>query len=246
MKTLLNFSVWRSAAQMAKARSTQQTKTSADAPAAEALIDGEVAGAGLASRLRQISPVTAALGAAVIVALGLSVWPYMAPYLVSPSDDPWQQAVDQELAELRAGLGVVSDQQERLAAQLQTLQAGLTQIDETMADVVQSVSQSVDTVNAAIDRFDQQIAHIEDKFTAVPPADAEDKASAAPAQTQQQTDPADTAAAADPPQVQQDSSSDLLPDLALPDVSGMWQGLSDWFSGLVSVDRIDPEKSDAQ
>ena len=73
-----------------------------------------------------------------------------------------------------------------------------------MTDVVQSV----DTVNAAIDRFDQQIAHIEDKFTAVPPADAGDKAPAAPAQTQQQTGPADTAAAADPPQ-QQDSSSDF-------------------------------------
>lgn len=219
---------------MAKTRSTKQNKSSADTPAAEAVIDGQLAGSSLASRWRQISPLTAGLVGAVLIALGLSVWPYMAPYLVSPSDDPWQQAVDQELAELRAGLGVVSDQQERLAAQLQTLQAGLTQIDETMADVVQSVSQSVDTVNAAIDRFDQQIAHIEDKFTA------------APAQTQQQTGPADTAAAADPPQVQQDSSSDLLPDLALPDVSGMWQGLSDWFSGLVSVDRIDPEKSDAQ
>ena len=231
---------------MAKTRSTKENKSSADTPAAEAVIDGQLAGSSLASRWRQISPLTAGLVGAVLIALGLSVWPYMSPYLVSPSDDPRQQAVDQELAELRAGLGVVSDQQERLAAQLQTLQAGLTQIDETMADVVQSVSQSVDTVNAAIDRFDQQIAHIEDKFTAVPPADAEDKASAAPAQTQQQTGPADTAAADDPPQVQHDSSSDLLPDLALPDVSGMWQGLSDWFSGLVSVDRIDPEKSDAQ
>ena len=248
MKTLLNFSVWRSAAQMAKTRSTQQTKTSADAPAAEAVIDGELAGAGLASRLRQISPVTAALVGAVIIALGLSVWPYMAPYVIAPSDDPWQQSVDQELAELRAGLEVVSDQQNRLAETLQTLQASQTQLDQTMADVVQSVSQSVDTVTAAIDRFDQQIAHIKENYSARPPAEDEGALAAVPAQPDQQDSPADPALADSAP-VQQDSpasGSGLLSELAVPDLSGWWQGLADWVSGLVSVDRIDTEKSDKQ
>lgn len=248
MKTLLNFSVWRSAAQMAKTRSTQQTKTSADAPAAEAVIDGELAGAGLASRLRQISPVTAALVGAVIIALGLSVWPYMAPYVIAPSDDPWQQSVDQELAELRAGLEVVSDQQNRLAETLQTLQASQTQLDQTMADVVQSVSQSVDTVTAAIDRFDQQIAHIKENYSARPPAEDEGAPAAVPAQPDQQDSPADPALADSAP-VQQDSpasGSGLLSELAVPDLSGWWQGLADWVSGLVSVDRIDTEKSDKQ
>lgn len=248
MKTLLNFSVWRSAAQMAKTRSTQQTKTSADAPAAEAVIDGELAGAGLASRLRQISPVTAALVGAVIIALGLSVWPYMAPYVIAPSDDPWQQSVDQELAELRAGLEVVSDKQNRLAETLQTLQASQTQLDQTMADVVQSVSQSVDTVTAAIDRFDQQIAHIKENYSARPPAEDEGAPAAVPAQPDQQDSPADPALADSAP-VQQDSpasGSGLLSELAVPDLSGWWQGLADWVSGLVSVDRIDTEKSDKQ
>lgn len=248
MKTLLNFSVWRSAAQMAKTRSTQQTKTSADAPAAEAVIDGELAGAGLASRLRQISPVTAALVGAVIIALGLSVWPYMAPYVIAPSDDPWQQSVDQELAELRAGLEVVSDQQNRLAETLQTLQASQTQLDQTMADVVQSVFQSVDTVTAAIDRFDQQIAHIKENYSARPPAEDEGAPAAVPAQPDQQDSPADPALADSAP-VQQDSpasGSGLLSELAVPDLSGWWQGLADWVSGLVSVDRIDTEKSDKQ
>ena len=113
---------------MAKTRSTKQNKSSADTPAVEAVIDGQLDGTSLASRLRQISPLTVGLVGAVLIALGLSVWPYMAPYLVSPSDDPWQQAVDQELAELRAGLGMVSDQQERLAAQLQTFQVSLTRL----------------------------------------------------------------------------------------------------------------------
>ena len=233
---------------MAKTRSTQQTKTSADAPAAEAVIDGELAGAGLASRLRQISPVTAALVGAVIIALGLSVWPYMAPYVIAPSDDPWQQSVDQELAELRAGLEVVSDQQNRLAETLQTLQASQTQLDQTMADVVQSVSQSVDTVTAAIDRFDQQIAHIKENYSARPPAEDEGAPAAVPAQPDQQDSPADPALADSAP-VQQDSpasGSGLLSELAVPDLSGWWQGLADWVSGLVSVDRIDTEKSDKQ
>ena len=233
---------------MAKTRSTQQTKTSADAPAAEAVIDGELAGAGLASRLRQISPVTAALVGAVIIALGLSVWPYMAPYVIAPSDDPWQQSVDQELAELRAGLEVVSDQQNRLAETLQTLQASQTQLDQTMADVVQSVFQSVDTVTAAIDRFDQQIAHIKENYSARPPAEDEGAPAAVPAQPDQQDSPADPALADSAP-VQQDSpasGSGLLSELAVPDLSGWWQGLADWVSGLVSVDRIDTEKSDKQ
>ena len=243
MKTLLNFSVWRSAAQMAKTRSTQQTKTSADAPAAEAVIDGELAGTSLASRLRQISPVTAALVGAVIIALGLSVWPYMAPYVIAPSDDPWQQSVDQELADLRTGLEAVRAQQNRLAETLQTLQASQTQLDQTMADVVQSVSQSVDTVTAAIDRFDQQIAHIKENYSARPPAEDEGAPAAVPAQPDQQDSPAV------PAPVLQDSpasGSGLLPELAVPDLSGWWQGLADWVSGLVSVDRIDTEKSDKQ
>lgn len=243
MKTLLNFSVWRSAAQMAKTRSTQQTKTSADAPAAEAVIDGELAGTSLASRLRQISPVTAALVGAVIIALGLSVWPYMAPYVIAPSDDPWQQSVDQELADLRTGLEAVRAQQNRLAETLQTLQASQTQLDQTMADVVQSVSQSVDTVTAAIDRFDQQIAHIKENYSARPPAEDEGAPAAVPAQPVQQDSPADSAP------VLQDSpasGSGLLSELAVPDLSGWWQGLADWVSGLVSVDRIDTEKSDKQ
>ena len=248
MKTLLNYSVWRSAAQMAKTRSTQQTKTSADAPAAEAVIDGELAGTSLASRLRQISPVTAALVGAVIIALGLSVWPYMAPYVIAPSDDPWQQSVDQELADLRTGLEAVRAQQNRLAETLQTLQASQTQLDQTMADVVQSVSQSVDTVTAAIDRFDQQIAHIKENYSARPPAEDEGAPAAVPAQPDQQDSPADPAPADSAPVLQDSlaSGSGLLPELAVPDLSGWWQGLADWVSGLVSVDRIDTEKSDKQ
>ena len=172
----------------------------------------------------------------------------MAPYVIAPSDDPWQQSVDQELADLRTGLEAVHAQQNRLAETLQTLQASQTQLDQTMADVVQSVSQSVDTVTAAIDRFDQQIAHIKENYSARPPAEDEGAPAAVPAQPDQQDSPADPALADSAP-VQQDSpasGSGLLSELAVPDLSGWWQGLADWVSGLVSVDRIDTEKSDKQ
>ena len=80
---------------MAKTRATHKTTSSADTPAAETVIDGRLAGDGLLSRLRQHSPVTAGLVAAIMLALGLSAWPYIAPYLTEPSDDPWQLSVEQ-------------------------------------------------------------------------------------------------------------------------------------------------------
>ena len=51
--------------------------------AAETVIEGQLAGTHALSRLRQMSPVTAALICAVLLALGLSLWPYLAPLFYS-------------------------------------------------------------------------------------------------------------------------------------------------------------------
>lgn len=220
---------------MAQKRSRQQNKDSEQTPAAEAVIDGRLSGTGLRDRLRQISPVTAGLVCAVIAALGLSVWPYMAPLLIAQSDDPWKTSVNQELTELRSGLGAVTDRQEELLRQLDSFQARLGELDSKMAGVVQSVSQSVDTVNAAIDRFDQQMAVIDEKLAGQPARPDETlSAPAGPA--------ADDSVSEGPGPAQTSGDGRFLPELSLPEASGWWQGLSGWISGLVSVDRIESEQ----
>ena len=235
---------------MAQKRSQNETK-SAEPSAAETVIDGQLAGKGWAAKLRRVSPVTAGLICAVMVALGLSVWPYIAPLLLPKPADPWQKAVDTELRQLRADMTALSENQTRLSDQLDTLQAGQGQLDKKMAGVVQSVSQSLDTVAAAIDRFDQQIAHIDEKLAqtagqhsdaaAAQPADASDTA----AQPAVRGAPA---AADSPPASAQgkEPESNLpdinLPDVGLPDLSGWWQGLSGWLGGLITVDRLQREQ----
>ena len=233
---------------MAKTRATHKTTSSADTPGAETVIDGRLAGDGLLSRLRQHSPVTAGLVAAIMLALGLSAWPYIAPYLTAPSDDPWQLSVEQELADLRSELAVLGARQDKITQGLQGLQAGQAELDETMADLVRSMAQSVETVTAAIDRFDQQIAYLSEQSSASSAESQQAQPAAASVQTDQQTSLTDPASS-DQPASRQDSSADgsgLLPELSVPDVFGLWQGLSEWFGGLVSVDRISREQSEQQ
>ena len=238
---------------MAQKKTTKQTRTAPDTPAAEAVVDGQLAGAGITGRLRQISPVTAGLVGAVVLALGLSAWPYLGPYLLPQTDDPWQMSVDQDLADLRAGLAAVSTQQARITARLDTLDADLVRLDQTMGDVVQSVSQSVETMTAAIDRFDQQIAHLDEQLTTIgPSSDAQAVPQPAPDQASPEGNGPDNPPNNSPdeptdnPPDESTDSEGLLPHIELPDLSGWWQGLSDWVGGLVSVDRIPADKSTVQ
>lgn len=238
---------------MAQKRSTQHNRISEDTPAAEHVIDGQLAWPDVGSHLRQISPLTAGLVVAVTLALGLSVWPYIAPYLITQSDDPWQLSVEQDLSALRAEVAMLSDQQDKLAVRLDAVQTDLTGLDQTMAELVQSVSQSVDTVNAAIERFDQQIAYINEQVidaTVSAASGLADEVQPDPSSAQTQDEISSSEPTVLPaPQSQHDTPSGIsgkFPELALPDFSRWWQGLSGWISGLVSVDRVSPEKSEAQ
>ena len=219
---------------MAQKRQQYQSKAEDKAPAAETLIEGRLAGPGFAERLRALSPVTAGLVLAVLVAVGLSAWPYLAPLVYPEPDDPWKITVDQDLAELRRALTIVNDQQTELTQTLETMQTRLDELDSNMAGLVQSVTQSVDTLTVAIDRFDQQMALMDERRAA--PADQTKTAPSGPAEGVSSSESDLTAPAQNP------GDNRLLPDVSLPEISGWWQSLSGWFSGLVSVDRISPEQ----
>lgn len=227
--------------QMARKRQQTQTESDAQTVAAETLIEGRLAGQGLADRLRAISPVTAGLTVAVVVAMGLSGWPYLAAFVYPEPDDPWKTAIEQQLSDVRTGLGAVTEQQADLSRQLGTLQARLGELDGKMAEVVLSVTQSVDTVNAAIDRFDQQMALIDEKL-------AEQSGAASAQQTSlsrgADNDSLSESASAGAPSAALPGTDDsrFFPELSLPEMSGWWQSLSGWLGGLISVDRIGSEQ----
>ena len=83
-----------------KKTNSQKTKTKQHSPA-DTVIEGQLVGTHALNRLRKISPVTAALICAVLLALGLSLWPYLAPLFIPSSDDRWQAEVEGKLSELR-------------------------------------------------------------------------------------------------------------------------------------------------
>ena len=63
-----------------KKTNSQKAKTKQHS-AAETVIEGQLAAAPALDRLRQISPVTLVLICAVILTLGLSLWPYLPRFL---------------------------------------------------------------------------------------------------------------------------------------------------------------------
>ena len=227
--------------QMARKRQQDQTKSDDQTSAAETLIEGRLAGSGFADRLRALSPVTAGLVLAVLVAVGLSAWPYLAPLVYPEPDDPWKTTVDQDLADVRTTLSAVTEQQAGLAERLETVQSRLDELDGKMAGLVRSVTQSVDTVNTAIDRFDRQVALIDEKLAQHPVAAQADETNAAPQRPAEQ-DSAPAAGVSASETAQKGPDSRFLPDLSLPELSGWWQRLSGWFGGLISVDRVSPEQ----
>ena len=76
-----------------KKTNSQKAKTKQHS-AAETVIEGQLAAAPALDRLRQISPLTLVLICAVILTLGLSLWPYLAPLFIPSSDDRWQADMD--------------------------------------------------------------------------------------------------------------------------------------------------------
>ena len=205
--------------------------------AAETVIEDQLVGTHALNRLRKISPVTAALICAVLLALGLSLWPYLAPLFIRSSDDGWKVETEGKLRQLRADVKMLSEQQAALIGQLQAVQSNLFNLDQHIKETASVVVQVSDVLKADIERLDTQSARFAEQLATL--------TSFKPQQNNPKK-PADNAASSHM-QPEADNLLQHLPELAvpnlsLPSVSGWWQGISDWFGGLVSVERVQPER----
>ncbi len=114
--------------------------------AAETVVEGQLAAAPALQRLRQISPVTLVLICAVILTLGLSLWPYLAPLFISSSDDRWQADMEIRITQLSTDMQMLSDQQVALTGKLQAVQDNLSDLDHQMKNTASSVVQFSNTL----------------------------------------------------------------------------------------------------
>ena len=219
-----------------KKTNSQKTKTKQHS-AAETVIEGQLSDAPALNKLRQISPVTLALFCAVFLALGLSVWPYLAPLFMSSSDDHWQAEMERRLSQLSADMQMLSDQQAALAGQLQAFQDNLSGLDQQIKDTTSSVVQFSDVLRTDIEKIDAQYAHFAEQLATLTSSGSEKEKSKQPADS---LAPSDEQPKADG--LLQHLPELAVPDLSLPSVSGWWQGISDWLGRLVSVERVQPEQ----
>ena len=205
--------------------------------AAETVIEGQLAATPALDRMRQISPVTLVLICAVILTLGLSLWPYLAPLFIPSSDDRWQADMEIRISQLSTDMQMLSDQQAALTGELQAVQDNLSDLDHQIKNTSSSVVKFSDALIKDIERIDSQSALVAEKLAALNSSRSEQEISA------QQ---ADSMASSDM-QPKADSLLQHLPELAvpnlsLPSLSGWWQDVSEWFGSLVSVERVQPDQ----
>ena len=219
-----------------KKTNSQKAKTKQHS-AAETVIEGQLAAAPALDRLRQISPVTLVLICVVILTLGLSLWPYLAPLFIPSSDDRWQADTEIRISQLSADMQMLSEQQATLTGELQAVQDNLSRLDHQIKNTASSVVQFRDALMKDIERIDSQSALVAEKLAALNSFVPEQEKS-----TQQ----ADSMASSDT-RPKADSLLQHLPELAvpnlsLPSISGWWQDVSEWFGSLVSVERVPPNQ----
>ena len=205
--------------------------------AAETVIEGQLAAAPALERLRQISPVTLVLICAVILTLGLSLWPYLAPLFISSSDDRWQADMEIRISQLSTDMQMLSDQQAALMGELQAVQDNLSDLDHQMKNTASSVVQFSNTLIKDIERIDSQSALVAEKLAALNSFGPEQEKSAQQAYSMSSSDT----------QSKADSLLEHLPELAvpnlsLPSISSWWQYLAEWFGSLVSIERVQPDQ----
>ena len=147
-------------------KNSQKMKTKQQS-AAETVIEGQLAGTHALSRLRQISPVTVALICAVLLALGLSLWPYLAPLFIPSSDDSWRAETESRLSQLRADVQMLSKQQAALTGQLQAVQNNLSDLDQQIKDTASAVVKFSDALTADIERLDTQSARFAEQLASL-------------------------------------------------------------------------------
>ena len=219
-----------------KKTNSQKAKTKQHS-AAETVIEGQLSTAPALDRLRQISPVTLVLICAVILTLGLSLWPYLAPLFIPSSDDRWQADMEIRISQLSTDMQILSKQQAALTGELQAVQDNLFDLDHQIKNTSSSVAKFSDALIKDIERIDSQSALLAEKLAALNSFRSDQEISA------QQ---ADSMASSDM-QPKADSLLQHLPELAvpnlsLPSLSGWWQDVSEWFGSLVSVERVQPDQ----
>ena len=219
-----------------KKTNSQKAKTTQHS-SAETIIEGQLAAAPALDRLRQISPVTLVLICAVILTLGLSLWPYLAPLFIPSSDDRWQADVEIRISQLSTDMQMLSDQQAALAGELKAVRDNLSGLDHQIKNAASSVVQLRDALIKDIQRIDSQSALVAEKLAALKSFGLEQKKSAQQADSIALTDT----------QPKEDSLLQHLPELAvpnlsLPSISGWWQDVSEWFGSLVSVERVQSDQ----
>ena len=217
-----------------KKTSSQKTNTKPHFTA-DTVIEGQLAGTHVLNRLRQMSPVTAALICAVILALGLSLWPYLAPLFIPSSDDRWQAEVEGKLSELHSDMQTLSEQQAALTSQLQTVEDKLLGLGQQTEDAASAVLQLSEALTADIGELVSQSARFAEQLAALNSSDNEQDKPAKPANSAVSSDMHPEAK-----RLSQHFPELTVPNLSLPSVSDWWQGILDWFGGLVSIERVQP------
>ena len=219
-----------------KKTNSQKAKTKQHS-AAETVIEGQLAAAPALDRLRQISPVTLVLICAVILTLGLSLWPYLAPLFIPSSDDRWQADMEIRISQLSTDMQMLSDQQAALTGELQAVQDNLSGLDHQIKNTASSVVQFSDALIKDIERIDSQSALVAEKLAALNSFGPEQEKSAQQADSMASSD---TQPKAD--SLLQHLPELAVPNLSLPSISGWWQDVSEWFGSLVSVERVQPDQ----
>ena len=219
-----------------KKTNSQKAKTKQHS-AAETVVEGRLAAAPALQRLRQISPVTLVLICAVILTLGLSLWPYLAPLFIPSSDDRWQADMEIRISQLSTDMRLLSDQQAALTRELQAVQENLSNLDHQIKNTSSSVIKFSDALIKDIERIDSQSALVAEKLAALNSFGSEQEISAQQADSMASSD---TQPKAD--SLLQHLPELAVPNLSLPSISGWWQDVSVWFGSLVSVERVQPDQ----
>ena len=219
-----------------KKTNSQKAKTKRHS-AAETVIEGQLAVAPALERLRQISPVTLVLICAVILTLGLSLWPYLAPLFIPSSDDRWQADMEIRISQLRTDMQMLSDEQAALTGELQAVQDNLSDLDHQIKNTSISVVKFSDALIKDIERIDSQSALVAEKLAALNSFGSEQEISAQQADSMASSD---TQPKAD--SLLQHLPELAVPNLSLPSISGWWQDVSEWLGSLVSVERVQPDQ----
>ena len=219
-----------------KKTNSQKAKTKQHS-AAETVVEGRLAAAPALQRLRQISPVTLVLTFAVILTLGLSLWPYLAPLFIPSSDGRWQADMEIRISQLSRDMQMLSDQQVALTGELQAVQDNLSDLDHQIKNTASSVVQFREALIRDIERIDSQSAIVAEKLAALNSFGSEQEK---PAQQADSTASSDTQPKAD--SLLKHLPELAVPNLSLPSISGWWQDVSEWFGSLVSVERVQPDQ----